>query len=156
MSKIDSTLQFLHSQIDWNTDSNDSLIIILKKDEIIVDEVFESEEGDFRGVPLNDNSPIAKLIQNISEEVCVECLEIDYMYKYPYFGLLAKSYVEILIIMYGEKASISKEMAKAFIINDLTDYSIYCQCLETEIKLTKENIDHYQYDQCIYKLKQND
>jgi len=150
MSEIHSALQYLHSQIDWEKASDEGVMVLLQKNSILL-----SEENVAGTIYEPGNNPLFNLLECVSMEMCADCLQIPYLYKDPFFVSLAKAYVEFLAIKYGPEVSISKEMTKAFILNDLTTYQIVCVTLETEIILNKSNVETYQSDSCIYKMLVN-
>lgn len=149
MSKIHSTLKYLQSQLDFtDVPPNTPLIVEVYPDSYII----EDEEP----VMLGEENPIQKLMDNVQEEMCVDCLQIDYLFKDPFFVSLAKSYVEFLAVNYGPEVAISKEMATAFIKNDLTEYKIFLVSFGVEVLLTKENIDTLDVRNPYYKMVTND
>lgn len=154
MQEIKSALQYIHSQIDWV--KNESSYITIKKDGGTI-LLHGHKPGETVGeyVAPNMNNPIKAMMNHISEEMCVECLQIDYLFKDPFFISLTRAYIELLFVQYGSEVSISKEMSQAFIINDLLgDHKIQCRTLDDVIDLDVNNYTKYSSDSCIYKLIQ--
>jgi hypothetical protein len=154
MQGIDSAFKYLHSQIDWTTTSE--MDVKLGKDFV----TFSYEEdgqkfGKFINRVAYPDNPIKAMMDHITEEMCVECLQIDYLFKDPFFVSLTKAYIEFLFATYGAEVSISKEMAQAFILNDLLgEHQIQCRTLETVVVITGFNYKKYDSESCIYKLIQ--
>lgn len=151
MSELTAALQYLHSTIDWDSSDNGYVSVNLYRDKI---SYFDGTT--INSVTPNSSNPIKRMIENVEEEVCIECLETDYMFRDPFFVSLIKAYVETIIIRYGSEVSISQPMAHAIIKHELTNYTIKCRTLNSEVILTKENYTDFNSEKCIFILSQND
>ncbi len=153
MGEVKAAIQYLHSQIDW-TERESCYISMSASGATIL--THGHKPGDAVGEYVAPaNNPIKAMMDHISEEMCVECLQIDYLFKDPFFVSLTRAYIEYLFVQYGSEVSISKEMSYAFIINDLLgDHKIQCRTLDNVINITLDNYKKYDSESCIYKLIQ--
>ena len=147
MSKLASALVFLQSTIDWEKHGNSVQVTLTPSSVEYITKV-----GHGLDLVGQHKNPIEKLLEFVAAEICSDCLQIDYLYRDVFFVSLVKAYIEYLFTIYGTRVSISKEMAHAFIKYDVTNYDIFCVCLDDEVKLNKDNLEDYTSDKCIYLL----
>lgn len=71
------------------------------------------------------HNPIAAIIASISDEICNDCIKLDYYFKDPFFISLIKAYIEVLVQQYGTTVPITRSLARAILMHSLSEHKVY-------------------------------
>lgn len=81
--------------------------------------------GEFEEVvECNVHNPIQAVLNNVFEEVCTDCLKLDYYFADPFFVSLIKGYLEGLVAKYGNIVPITKTIAQVSLKHSLTKHDV--------------------------------
>lgn len=119
-NNVKAALTYLASALDLG--NNEEVVISLKGDK-----AFVSNSDLLTGESLNlkqQLNPVLDILDHISEEMCIDCLQIDHYLADPFFISLAKAYVASLVIDHGSQVAISKELAIAILKHKLSTGSV--------------------------------
>lgn len=75
-------------------------------------------------VRYDTHNPIQAVLDSVFEEVCTDCLKLDYYFQDPFFVSLIKGYIEGLIAKFGNEVPVTETIARVCLIHPLTKHSI--------------------------------
>lgn len=120
-SKLLTTLTYLQSILDIG---DDEVIISLKGNNVRVTRLSDMHFEDVVIDP--DVNPIQNILDHITEQMCTDCLKIDYLFQNDFFINLVKGYIESLIHEFGTRVPITLVLAEAIVkYNIAPQYKVY-------------------------------
>jgi hypothetical protein len=118
-NRVISTLKYLHSLLDIG---DDEAIISVRTDRVTVS--FMSDILNVKDVIIDGTNPIQAILAHISEQMCTDCLSIEYLYKDDFFINLVKGYIECLVHEFGRNIPITPVLANAITKHKLCTYTV--------------------------------
>jgi hypothetical protein len=104
--------------------TEEELTLFIKSDKVTVatssEELLKPLSLDTKHYP----NAISNMLEHVNEEMCTDCIQIDYLYKDPYFKSLVSTYADSLIHEYGWDVPIPNELAIAILKHDITNYNV--------------------------------
>lgn len=123
-AKVLSTLAYLKSVVDKDNEEWSDLVVSISKDGTVSMATDDMTLIAPETAKLPGHNPLQGLLDHINDEMCTDCITQDWLYKHSYFSSLVRSYIDSLIHEFGSGVAIPKELARAILIHQVSDYVV--------------------------------